>query len=139
MPERANEALVAAPILVQDDYLIASVQASLSDSDLVKLRDRINTMVTTRRSAGVVLDMSGLDVMDSFAVHTVQTIARMVSLRGAVTVIVGIRSDVAFAMVQWGLSLAPIATALDLDSGLEYLRRVAAQRGPERRTRTSRA
>lgn len=120
------------PILVQGEYLIASVQASLTDGDLVALRDRINVMVTARRSAGVILDVTGLDVIDSFAVHTFQAMAKMVSLRGAATVIVGIRPDVAFALVQWGLSLAPIATALDLDAALEYLRDYTARRTPSR-------
>lgn len=123
------------PILVQGEYLIASVQASLTDGDLLVLRDRISAMVTARRSAGVILDVGGLDVMDSFAVHTLQALARMVALRGATTVIVGIRPDVAFAMVQWGLSLSPIATALDLDAGLDYLRQHTTRRTVPGRTR----
>jgi len=125
------------PILVQGEFLIACVQASLTDSDLVVLRDRISAMVTERRSAGVVLDVAGLDVMDSFAVHTLQAIARMVALRGAATVIVDIRPDVAFAMVQWGLTLAPIATALDLDAGIEYLQQHTTRRSAPGRTRRS--
>lgn len=125
------------PILVQGEFLIACVQASLTDSDLVVLRDRISAMVTERRSAGVVLDVAGLDVMDSFAVHTLQAMARMVALRGAATVIVDIRPDVAFAMVQWGLTLAPIATALDLDAGIEYLQQHSTRRSPSVRTRRS--
>lgn len=139
MPNRGNGGPGAVPILVQGDYLIASVQASLSDSDLVGLRDRINAMVTARRSAGVILDVTGLDVMDSFAVHTLQAMARMVSLRGAITVIVGIRPDVAFSMVQWGLSLSPIATALDLDAGLDYLRSLGERAQADRRIRHSHA
>lgn len=128
MPDRAVGEPGVVPVLVQGDYLIASVQASLSDSDLVALRDKINAMVTARRSSAVVLDVTGLDVMDSFAVHTLQAMARMVALRGAITVIVGIRSDVAFSMVQWGLTLTPIATALDLDAGLDYLRTHGARK-----------
>lgn len=135
MPNSTNGASVAVPILVQGDYLVASVQASLSDSDLVALRDRINAMVTARRSAGVILDVTGLDVVDSFAVHTLQAMARMVALRGAVTVVVGIRPDVAFSMVQWGLSLSPIATAIDLDAGLDFLRNLSARRTSEGRPR----
>lgn len=130
MPNRLPPAPTVVPILVQGEYLIASVQASLSDGDLTALRDKISAMVTERRSAGVILDVAGLDVMDSFAVHTFQAMARMVALRGAITVIVGIRPDVAFALVQWGLSLAPIPTALDLDAGLEYLRHHHTRRSP---------
>lgn len=138
MPDTVAAPATDVPILVQGDYLIASVQASLSDSGLERLRDRINAMVNQRRSAGVILDVAGLDVIDSFAVHTLQAMARMVALRGATTVIVGIRPDVAFALVQWGLSLAPIATALDLDAGLDYLRRQATRRAPPGRKRLSR-
>lgn len=139
MPDRLIGAPGTVPILVQGEYLIASVQASLSDSDLEALRDKINLMVTARRSAGVILDVTGLDVLDSFAVHTLQAMARMVALRGAVTVIVGIRPDVAFSMVQWGLSLSPIVTAIDLDAGLEYLRSLGTRPWADRRTRHSHA
>lgn len=124
------------PILIQGDFLIASVQASLTDSDLVVLRDRISVMVAARRSTGVILDVGGLDVIDSFAVHTLQALARMVSLGGATTVIVGIQPDVAFAMVQWGLGLTPIATALDLDAGIEYLRARSSNRSLDGKRRT---
>lgn len=124
MPEPAAPAAVS--VLVQGAYLIASVRASLSDSDLVALRDQIGEQVGESRSVGVILDLAGLDVIDSFTVHTLQELARVVALRGAVTVLVGIRPDVAYAVVQWGLTLSPIATALDLDAGLAYLRRQAA-------------
>ncbi len=61
--------------------------------------------------------------MDSFAVRTLSTLAQMIMLRGAETVIVGIQPEVAFAMVQLGLTLGGVATALDLEEGLVYLNR----------------
>jgi rsbT antagonist protein RsbS len=70
-----------------------------------------------------VLDVGALDVIDSFAARTLRSIAHMVKLRGARAVIVGIQPDVAFAMVQLGLTLEDVETALDLDEGLEQLRR----------------
>lgn len=109
------------PILKQSDYLIATVQAVLTDEDLLTLRDRLVASVGKYRSAGVILDVTGLDVMDSFSVRTLRDMAHMIRLRGAETVIVGIQPEVAFAMVQLGLTLLGVVTALDLEEGLAYL------------------
>ena len=109
------------PILKQGDYLIASIQASLTDTDLLRLRDDLVEQVGRFRSRGVIVDVTVLDVMDSFAVRTLSTLAQMIMLRGAETVIVGIQPEVAFAMVQLGLTLTGVATALDLEEGLVYL------------------
>lgn len=109
------------PILKQGDYLIASIQSVLSDSDLVQLRDNLGERVGTYRSRGVIIDVTVLDVIDSFATRTLRGIAHMLKLRGAETVIVGIQPDVAFAMVQLGLTLEGVGTALDLEEGLSYL------------------
>jgi rsbT antagonist protein RsbS len=109
------------PILKQGGYLIASIQSVLSDSDLVQLRDNLGERVGTYRSRGVIIDVTVLDVIDSFATRTLRAIAHMLKLRGAETVIVGIQPDVAFAMVQLGLTLEGVGTALDLEEGLSYL------------------
>jgi rsbT antagonist protein RsbS len=109
------------PILKQGGYLIASIQSVLSDADLVQLRDNLGARVGTFRSRGVIIDVTVLDVIDSFATRTLRAIAHMLKLRGAETVIVGIQPDVAFAMVQLGLTLEGVGTALDLEEGLSYL------------------
>src|SRR5438034_6440362 len=109
------------PILKQGSYLIASIQSVLSDADLLQLRDDLADRVGKSRSRGVIIDVTVLDVIDSFATRTLRAIAHMLKLRGAETVIVGIQPDVAFAMVQLGLSLEGIGTALDLEEGLDYL------------------
>jgi rsbT antagonist protein RsbS len=109
------------PILKQRDVLIASIQAALTDDDLAKLRDALVEQVGKYRSHGVIVDVTALDVMDSFAVRTLRDLAHMSRLRGAQTVIVGIQPDVAFAMVQLGLTLEGIVTALDLEEGLAHL------------------
>lgn len=113
------------PVLKQGDYLIASVQSVLSDADLLQLRDDLSDRVGQFRSRGVIVDVTVLDVIDSFATRTLRAIAHMLKLRGAETVIVGIQPDVAFAMVQLGLTLEGIGTALDLEEGLAYLQRLA--------------
>jgi rsbT antagonist protein RsbS len=109
------------PILKQGEVLIVSVQAALTDRDLVDLKNELAEKVGQFRSRGVVIDVSQLDVMDSFATRTLRGIAQTTKLRGASTVIVGIQPDVAFAMVQLGLALDGVDTALDLDEGLELL------------------
>ena len=111
------------PILKQGDYVIASIQSALTDDDLVQMRDGLAAQVSRYRSKGVIVDVTVLDVMDSFATRAVRDLAQMVRLRGAKTVIVGIQPEVAFAMVQLGLELGEVATALDLEEGLEVLRR----------------
>ena len=119
------------PILKQGPYLIATIQSALTDADIVELRDALVERVGTFRSLGVIIDVTALDVMDSFATGTLQDIANMVRLRGADTVIVGIQPDVAFAMVHMGLTLEGVATTLDLEEGLSYLNR-SAKAGPRR-------
>src|SRR6266581_4157809 len=111
------------PILKQGSYLIASIQSALSDADLLQLRDDLADRVGKSRSRGVIIDVTVLDVIDSFATRTLRAIAHMLRLRGAETVIVGIQPDVAFAMVQLGLTLEGVGTALDLEEGLAYLDR----------------
>ena len=112
---------MAVPILKQGAYLIASIQSALTDSDLVQLRDALVGQVGSYRSRGVIVDVTALDVLDSFASRTLRDLAHMVRLRGAETVIVGIQPEVAFSMVRLGLTLEGVATALDLEEGLFYL------------------
>lgn len=114
---------MAVPILKQGPYLIANIQTALTDADLVQLRDALAEQVGRFRSRGVIVDVTALDIMDSFAVRTLRDIAYTTRLRGAETVIVGIQPEVAFTMVQLGLTLEDIATALDLEEGLAFLSR----------------
>jgi rsbT antagonist protein RsbS len=119
---------VEIPILKQRDYLIASVQSVLTDEDLINLRDKLVQQVGRYRSDGVILDVTGMDVIDSFSVRTLRDLAHMIRLRGATTVIVGIQPEVAFSMIQLGLRLKDVPTALDLEEGLAYLDRKKGKR-----------
>ncbi len=109
------------PIMRQGKYLIASVQSALADIDMVQLRDDLLEQVSLSQSRGVIVDVTALDVMDSFACRSLRSMATMIRLRGAEMVIAGIQPDVAFAMVQLGLNLEGIKTALDLEEGLALL------------------
>lgn len=119
---------MAVPILKQSHHLIASIQSALTDADLVQLRDALVEKVGQFRSRGVIIDVTALDVLDSFASRTLRDLAHTIRLRGAETVIVGIQPEVAFAMVQLGLTLENVATALDLEEGLAYLNRKSLDR-----------
>lgn len=114
---------MAVPILKQSQYLIATIQSALTDADLMDLRDALVARVGKFRSRGVIIDVTALDVLDSFASRTLRDIANMIGLRGAETVIVGIQPEVAFAMVQLGITLEDVPTALDLEEGLDHLDR----------------
>lgn len=109
------------PILKQGSYLIASIQGALTDTDLLQLREGLVERVGAVRTRGVIIDVTALDVMDSFASRTLRDLAHVIRLRGAETIIVGIQPEVAFTMVQMGLSLEGVTTALDLEEGLALL------------------
>lgn len=112
---------MAVPILKQGKYLIASIQSALTDSDMVSLREDLMEQVGRFRSRGIIIDVTALDVMDSFASRSLRNIAHMTKLRGAETVLVGIQAEVAYAMVQLGTNLEEVNTALDLEEGLAFL------------------
>jgi rsbT antagonist protein RsbS len=109
------------PILKQGDYLIATIQSAMTDSEAVRLRDDLMRQIGVYRSRGIIVDITSLDVMDSFAARSLRTIAHMTLLRGADTVVVGMQPEVAFAMVQLGLGFEDVHTALDLEEGLAFL------------------
>ena len=124
---------MAVPILKQGEYLIASIQSALTDSEVLELQDDLMEGIGRYRSTGVIVDLTALDVMDSFVSRSLRNIAHMTSLRGADTVIVGIQPEVAFAMVQLGLILEDVHTALDLEEGLDLLNRRALETGDDTR------
>ena len=116
-------------ILRQGPYLIASVHTALDDTQMVRFRDDLVEQIGRHRSRGVIIDVAALDVLDSFGARTLRTIGELARLRGAITVIVGIQPDVAFAMVALGMSTGTLATALDLEEGLEYLSQAGQAQG----------
>jgi rsbT antagonist protein RsbS len=109
------------PILKQGPLLIATIQGAVADADLLELRDVLAERVGRLRTRGVIVDVSAMDVMDSFATRMLRSIAYTVKLRGAEAVIVGIPPDGAFTMVQLGLTLDGVNTALDFEEGVALL------------------
>ena len=104
-------------------YLIVTILSPLADGDLLNLRDNLTKQVEFSRSQGVVMDVAGLDVMDSFTCQTLSEISRTMKLRGTETAIIGIHSEVKESMERFGLRLQHAAVAPDLDEGLAVLDR----------------
>jgi rsbT antagonist protein RsbS len=120
-------------ILRQGDYLIASIQSDLSDSEILALRDDLSERIGRLRCRGLVVDVSALEVIDSFVARALRQIAITARLRGAATVIVGIQPDVAVAMVQFRLNMEPLRATLDLDEALGLLDRWTGGHGDGQR------
>jgi rsbT antagonist protein RsbS len=108
-------------ILRQREYLIASIQTDLSDSEILAFRDELADRIGDQRARGVIVDVTALDVIDSFVARALRSLAVTARLRGAETIIVGIQPDVAIAMAHFDLNLAPLRTSLDLDEALATL------------------
>lgn len=111
-------------ILRQGEYLIASIQSDLSDTQVVEFRHELADRVKQSRIRGIVIDVGALVVIDSFVARSLRSIVLTARLLGAETVIVGIQADVAIAMVQFRLNLEPLRVALDLDQARTLLDRL---------------
>ena len=112
-------------ILRQGDFLIASIHTALDDTELLRFQQDVVRQIGTNRSRGVIIDVAALDVLDSYGSLSLRNLAHIARLRGAVTVIVGIQPDVAFAIVQLGMDI-DVHTALDLEEGLALLEQLTA-------------
>lgn len=115
------EAPLPASILSQGSHLIVSIHTALDDEQLTRLQMDLMEQVGRQRSRGIIIDVGAVDVLDSFAARTLGDLARMAKLRGAETVVVGIAPEVAMAMVQMGIHMPLVHTALDLEEGLQWL------------------
>jgi rsbT antagonist protein RsbS len=111
-------------ILRHGDYLIASIRSDLSDGQLHALREDLTERVGVERVRGIILDVAALDVIDSFVARSLRSIVQAADLRGAKAVIVGVRPDVAIAMVQFNLNLESLRAVLDLDEAIAVLDRL---------------
>jgi rsbT antagonist protein RsbS len=116
-------------ILAQGRYLIASIHTALDDNQFKRFQADLIDRIGRKRARGVIIDVAALDVLDSFGSRTLRDLAEVARLRGAETVIVGIQPEVAFAMVQFGIGLDPMHTALDLEEGLARLEELVGARG----------
>jgi rsbT antagonist protein RsbS len=110
------------PILKLDNFLLVSIQVDMHDQLAMALQDDLTERVVSTGARGVLVDISALDVVDSFIGRMLGNIAAMSRVLDAETVVVGMRPAVAITLVELGLSLPGIRTALNVDRGMELLR-----------------
>ena len=120
-------------ILRQRDYLIATIQGDLSDEEILALRDELADRVGRYRARAIIVDVTALDVIDSFVARSLRALALTARLRGARTVVVGIQPDVAIAMVQFRLNLEPLRVTLDVDAAIALLDDLAREAAADAR------
>jgi|SRR5678816_2441051 len=115
------------PILRMDDVLLVTIQVDMHDRLAMSLQDDLTAAIQRTSAKGVVIDISALDVVDSFIGRMIANISRMSRILDAHTVVVGMQPAVAITLVELGLSLAGVDTALDVGRGMRLLRsRMAA-------------
>ena len=110
------------PILRLGRYLLVTVQVDMHDRLALALQDDLTAQIVSHRARGVLIDVSAVDVIDSFMGRTLANIAGMARILDAETVVVGMQPSVAITLVELGLSLPGIRTALNVELGMELLR-----------------
>ena len=120
------------PILRMGNYLLVTIQVDMHDKLALTLQDDLTNRISEVNAKGVLIDISSLEIVDSFIGRTLANIASMARVLDAATVVVGMQPAVAITLVELGMSLPGIRTALNVESGMEFLREtVAAYEGSE--------
>jgi rsbT antagonist protein RsbS len=110
------------PILKLRSFLLVTIQVDMHDQLALALQDDLTDRIVSDRARGVLIDISALDVVDSFIGRMLGNIANMARILDAETVVVGMRPSVAITLVELGISLQGIRTALNVDRGMDLLR-----------------
>ena len=111
------------PILRMGEFLLVTIQVDMHDQLALKLQDELSTAIQKNASRGVLIDISTLEMVDSFIGRMVSDISGMAKILGAETMLVGMQPAVAITLVELGLSLPGVATALNVERGMAQLRR----------------
>ena len=111
------------PILKMGPFLLVTIQVDMHDKLALTLQHDLTSRIAKERSRGVLLDISALDVVDSFIGRMIANISSMARVLDAVTVVVGMQPAVAITLVELGLPLEGVHTALNVEKGMELLRR----------------
>lgn len=112
------------PILQIEDYLVASIQTPLRDTQAEQFKDDLLDRLYTTKAHGLVLDLTAIDVVDSFMARIVGDVAEMAGLMGARVVVSGLQPAVAITLVEFGIELSSVTTALNLERGISALRKL---------------
>jgi rsbT antagonist protein RsbS len=110
------------PILKMGDFLIVTIQVDMHDRLAMTLQDDLTQMISRTEALGVLIDISALEIVDSFIGRMLANIAAMSRVLDAQTVVVGMQPAVAITLVELGLSLSGVRTALNVEAGMELLR-----------------
>ena len=118
------------PILKMNEFLLVSIQVDMHDRLAMTLQDDLTERIVRDRARGVLIDISSLEIVDSFIGRMIGNIAAMSRVLDAQTVVVGMRPAVAITLVELGLSLPGVRTSLNVDKGMELLRASLANGSP---------
>jgi rsbT antagonist protein RsbS len=119
------------PILRMGDFLLVTIQVDMHDRLAMALQEDLTNRIVQTGARGVLIDISSLDMVDSFMGRMIGNIAGMSRVLDAHTVLVGMRPAVAITLVELGLSLPGVRTALDVEKGMAVLKRVMRQESRE--------
>ena len=122
---------MATAILTIGDVLLVSIQEDLSDDEIIELQDQIIGRVAESRAAGLVIEISAIDMVDSYMARVLNEISTMVNVLGSQTVITGMQPAVAITLVDMGSELIGVKTALNLEKGLEEIQQMIDDRKSE--------
>ena len=111
------------PILKMGPYLLVTIQVDMHDELALRLQDDLTNRITATRAKGVLIDISSLDVVDSFIGRMIANISAMARVLDARTVVVGMLPSVAITLVELGLHLEGVLTALNVEKGMALLQR----------------
>jgi rsbT antagonist protein RsbS len=114
------------PILKLGPFLLVSIQVDMHDRLAMALQDDLTEMISKTGVHGVLIDISSLELVDSFIGRVLANIANMSRVLDAETVVVGMRPAVAITLVELGLSLSSVRTALNIDKGMSLLKALVA-------------
>jgi rsbT antagonist protein RsbS len=118
------------PILRMGPFLLVTIQVDMHDQLALLLQEDLTSRISQERSRGVLIDISSLDVVDSFIGRMISNISSMARVLDAETVVTGMQPSVAITLVELGLTLEGVHTALNVEKGMELLRsRVSARAG----------
>jgi rsbT antagonist protein RsbS len=117
------------PILKMGEHLLVTIQVDMHDQLALQLQEDLTTRISAESARGVLIDISSLDVVDSFIGRMIANISAMARVLDAQTVVTGMRPAVAITLVELGLGLEGVHTALNVERGMALLRNNAASRG----------
>jgi len=117
------------PILSLGDFLLVTIQVELHDQLAMRLQEDLTQKLARTHAKGVLIDISALEIVDSFIGRSLAHIASIARIMDSATVLVGMRPAVAITLVELGMSLRGIRTALNVDKGMQLLREATGRAG----------